>query len=611
MYAEQNDDFDFDEFVAEMESDGDVQMKLHMFSDLFDSYQNYFDKTLNGEYGNTPKFVCTYIYLVDLLYFYDRAIRTNDLELYKFASFEMNSLFFVFNHQNYARWLCRFNDNLQNIDTTHPGMMDQLTNGAFTIRRTNKIFSRAPIDLTLEQTINANAGNRLRGITAFTNNIDARQKWATTHSIRTYLVHQFYEFIGIVKLDDLSESINENKKFAEKVEKYMCAVGQSLNPFDENLNKCRSFNISTGKAASDETSGFLLNVLSIGKSGLRSFIEECKSSSKRFDEPIRRNKVFTFASEIFKPKKSAKNNEKISEIKLEKEVIWQILCMALQREMNLEAVLSYPLTNVPHMLAHADGTIYLLKNNNELHSILLKNSIDLTCSIPLNYDVEIINGDEFLYGIKDAPKQYGEIATFLLKNICNTTASEVHIIFSRHTLESISIINYEMNVRTRLYDDSSTYKINGPHQERTIAWSKCVLSQNYRNELIEFCMNSWRDDDCGVAEIIKEKRLFVSHGQECFLFCKSHEQKKRIPSLKNNHAIFDFKTMLHISKTCGNCRIIIKSQNTDSLLILLLYHMQFMDERKKIWIYSNSSTKNQSIHINVREIFSKIDSSII
>ena len=55
-----------------------------------------------------------------------------------------------------------------NIDETHPGARTILKNGAFSIKRTTKPFIRNPVDLTLEQTVNANAASRMTGISAFT-----------------------------------------------------------------------------------------------------------------------------------------------------------------------------------------------------------------------------------------------------------------------------------------------------------------------------------------------------------------------------------------------------------------------------------------------------------
>ena len=55
------------------------------------------------------------------------------------------------------------------------------------IKRTTKPFSASPIDLTLEQTINADAASQRTGISSLTNSISARQRWAESHYLRTML----------------------------------------------------------------------------------------------------------------------------------------------------------------------------------------------------------------------------------------------------------------------------------------------------------------------------------------------------------------------------------------------------------------------------------------
>lgn len=67
------------------------------------------------------------------------------------------------NQQNYARWTVKYSDNLQKVAQSHPDLFEQFQNGFFSIQRTNKPFSKQPIDLVLEQTINADAARRLTG----------------------------------------------------------------------------------------------------------------------------------------------------------------------------------------------------------------------------------------------------------------------------------------------------------------------------------------------------------------------------------------------------------------------------------------------------------------
>jgi hypothetical protein len=65
---------------------------------------------------------------------------------------------------------------------THPGLHLRLQNGSYAIKRTDKPFSRQPINYTLETTTNADAANKLTGISHMTNSISARQRWSKSHS---------------------------------------------------------------------------------------------------------------------------------------------------------------------------------------------------------------------------------------------------------------------------------------------------------------------------------------------------------------------------------------------------------------------------------------------
>lgn len=98
-----------------------------------------------------------YIQLIDLYHQFVRSIRTADYKLFIYLLPEISNLFFIFNHQKYARWLVRYHDNLMKMEETHPRITEYFENGIISVRRTSKPFSRIPIDLTLEQTINKDA----------------------------------------------------------------------------------------------------------------------------------------------------------------------------------------------------------------------------------------------------------------------------------------------------------------------------------------------------------------------------------------------------------------------------------------------------------------------
>ena len=95
---------------------------------------------------------------------------------------------FAGNHLNYARWMVFYYLTLLNIDANNPEAREMLVNGALSIRRTEKSFSRTAVDMTLEQTVNKDTASRLTGISAFALSPSARTKWTVTKTARSAIV---------------------------------------------------------------------------------------------------------------------------------------------------------------------------------------------------------------------------------------------------------------------------------------------------------------------------------------------------------------------------------------------------------------------------------------
>ena len=127
-------------------------------------------------HGKTAQFWFEYIEMLHLYHEFVRSIRLGDLELYIYGLPRITNYFFTFNNPNDARWVVRYHDNLLKVIETHKAVYDKFKKGCFGIKRTKKDFSRLPIDLTLEQTVNADAASQKTGISYFTNSISARQR---------------------------------------------------------------------------------------------------------------------------------------------------------------------------------------------------------------------------------------------------------------------------------------------------------------------------------------------------------------------------------------------------------------------------------------------------
>lgn len=323
---------------------------------IFKDYEQFKQDTLQGKHGKTPQIFMMYIQLIDYYLMLEFSIRTANFDIYKYILKKMTNLFFAFNHQNYARYLTIYLNKLESIEQTHPGLMQEYGFCFLGIKRTTKPFSRIPIDITLEQTINANAASRAEGIVQMTNSAGARQKWAITHSLRTHMISKLMDFCNMYSKDDITKDLKksiicQNNK---NVEDLMTIIQQCTNPFSSNLSQEHLYNISSGQSVSEDIFTFLSSIETTGERQRIQFITESQTDRERFDKPILKNKIVNFASKCVK---KVKVNGKVKEVTIQRDIFGRLLYASLKSKIDLEEALKYPLTSIPFSLCHTDGSI--------------------------------------------------------------------------------------------------------------------------------------------------------------------------------------------------------------------------------------------------------------
>lgn len=175
--------------------------------EFLDAYEEFKKETMDGKHGSTAKYWIIYIELEHRYKLLDRACRTNDLQLFAYALSLICPIFFSCHRPNYARWMTRYQLNLINIDSTHPGLKRTLEDGALSIRRTNKSFSRTAVDLCLEQTVNADTASRKTGISSFMTSSSAKNRWMVTKTARSNIVSCLLMECGLKKEEDVTQQL--------------------------------------------------------------------------------------------------------------------------------------------------------------------------------------------------------------------------------------------------------------------------------------------------------------------------------------------------------------------------------------------------------------------
>ena len=322
------------------------------------TYKQYVEETKQGQHGKTAQFWINYAYIMHLYHVFTRSARCGDFELFITCIPKLINVFFAFNHQNYARWLLKYYHNLLKLPETHPEVYEDFKRGQFSIRRTTKPFSGSPIDLTLEQTINADAASQRTGISALTNSISARQRWAESHYLRTMLLTVTFEQLGMTRKEDISAHLKPHqiKSDNQDLQKIVEMVVETMDPFDQNIEKDCLFNIVTGKQTSEDAAKFLLSMEEIGNQAKHLFDVECQEDEERFERAIKKQKVHTFATDIKKTKLKSKDGKLVAACMM-RDLFGCILKLSLEKKIDMAEVLKFPLTPVPLSLSHVDGTM--------------------------------------------------------------------------------------------------------------------------------------------------------------------------------------------------------------------------------------------------------------
>ena len=180
------------------------------------------------------------------------------------------------NYHNYLRRMTLYALELLNLENKNSEIELQLRSGGFTANRSGRKFSNVGVDMALEQTINAEAKNRLKGIIGYADISIAVNRWITTNLMRG-------EIVNVLEIADLGKPIGSTKEFRaprivkdeEDVQKFKKLIKDTLNPFVKSTNVDALFNIRAIIKLQIEGETYLLTSVNEGVNIRDKFIEEC------------------------------------------------------------------------------------------------------------------------------------------------------------------------------------------------------------------------------------------------------------------------------------------------------------------------------------------------
>ena len=329
---------ELEDFNAKLLQDSKIESVIpDSIALVLTQYDLYTHEKLAGKMGKTAQFWMMYTRFADLFLILQRALKSNDVNLYGYVLCEICAIFFSTNKHNYSRWMLYFALELCNLKNVKPDVYTALTNGGFSVRRTENPFSQVGVDMCLEQTINSQSKNRLKGIMQFADVSSAVNRWLLTNSMKVKLVNLLLEKADMHHVTEIGKEARpcSVKRDQGSLLQLKTAIVETLNPFDRNLPQDKLFNIKTGRQASDKVEKFLLQITQNGEEKRDAFVGECQSDPERFERAVSKVQIHNFASENFSKKNTSRKAAEIVEVKGTRDLFGRLLYLAITHGIDL------------------------------------------------------------------------------------------------------------------------------------------------------------------------------------------------------------------------------------------------------------------------------------
>lgn len=404
-------------------------------------------------------------------------------------------------------------------------------------------------------------------IIGFSRNFWAYTRWCVTRHERAKYVEVLMEKTDIQHSSDSAHrdlKSSQIKLSEESIRKVIEAFGQFFNPFEVETKE-DLFCLSSGRPLPRTVDVRLLKINEIGQSDFSNFIQDRMITKEiSFHDPIKRNNIKTF--KVLQEKRTVSTTQnKLVEIRAERNLFGRILLLSQNHELNLEEILSYSLSPIPWALATADGGPMKTDKSKLIH-VLEQGSTTKEIS-KTDESIFIIDGMAHFQAYVNIPETFGELAQSVLDSLPNY--SIIH--FVTDTYRDISIKNIERLRR----GSGDTFMIKGPSTNIPRNWKSCLCNNKNKSQLVDLLFAEWKQNK--YARYFYGKKVYLTHGEECTLFTSSDRVKVDFTSqsqLKSNQKEADTRIILHCfeSNNLDNYSSIrIRSPDTDVFMLLLRY----------------------------------------
>lgn len=468
-------------------------------SDLLKKMDN-FDKT-RDKYAMF-KVWRHYMQMVMEMMEFVRAVKTGDWDLHLKSLSKFTRYFFAHDMLNYARMIPLYLAEMQYLNETDPDVIKEFKKGNWVVNKNEFVsFCAVGADHALEH---INRSMKVAGgLVGITLNQHARDKFFLIAPEMARLAEEAKTMSGLSRQRAEKEHHNLSDAKLDRENKCVNMLESTIrrftNPFTDESGDL--FNLITKVVVPDKAKEELYAQSEIGKSLLKSFVEDRISSDKvNIWSKMKKRKLQTWKSNGKKVKVPI--DDKVVELQEDRSLFARLMLVAKGRpDTNIEeAIGPYEFSVVPRSLFASDGSMlhcsaksillgFLenLQNECPANTSTSNNANDVLATVPV-FTVDIVDG---MAEVQSLDKQRwiqncSELADHVNDVLFNKykESDEVRLIFDRYDVQS------SLKTATRLQrqgkEDSIYYRKTDSTQISKVPMRRLLSHQKTKMELTEY-----------------------------------------------------------------------------------------------------------------------------
>ena len=291
--------------------------------------------------------------LEEILCQFVKSLRTGNFVLYVEALQMMMPWVFAFDHVNYARWLTVHIRDMLKLESTHPDVHAEFTNGNFVVHRSLSKFSSIAMDQNHEQLNKQIKGDG--GVKGLFNNKVSLDKWLIAGPEIARFVSEFEDSV----LEKHNSSLHHEQgylrqcQFLEDVSKLVHTIEEHDNPFLDTGSEL--VNLYSKKIMSENAVKTMKNAFKLGQTQYETFWKERIDGDKPLSDTLAKNNLSIFNENSDKKKVKTQKDT----LRKDCNLLARMYIGSSTRDADLDEFFAHENQSIPPSLSTVSGELRL------------------------------------------------------------------------------------------------------------------------------------------------------------------------------------------------------------------------------------------------------------